>query len=938
MKAVTFLLLALLLAAPASASHFRGGTLYWEEGPDPLDVRFQGFVYERTSFHSPPYQQGDIRSGGSIDTGDGPVPISLKATFVTGRSLDWTAWQIVQPDGTPGVPKTFSAADDQGAPWIAGWQSSARLGGGSDGHMNNAGDTFRLEASVDIDGKAGGPRTLFPAIVPCQKEDICTFRIPARAEDGSFRFATSQEAVGEPDVAVPGVATVTKGFYQPGEDDEDVADATVSSDGIYRWDARGAAVNADGPTYYSTQVMLEDARGKTPLDFFIQLVDDLPAAPEWIVPPSPCDQELRTIVGRPVDIQAQARSPSGSRVLIDLFGLPDGASIDVRPGPTATADVVWTPQDAGQEILVFLAYDQSGAQSQPCTATVQVEPNPVPVAAFSFEDRGYTTGDVVAFTDESSDDGEITGWSWTFGQAVSDEQHPTHAFATLGHHPVTLQVTDDLGATGSVTHHVRVVNRPPMAAFEGPEEVFAGEDATFVDRSQDPDGEALARTWSIGTLRAHDAVLQHRFDEPGERSVCLEVTDAHGVRDRSCREVLVRNQAPRLTMVIEPGEPAGSSSVSYRFRCDASDADGHVERCVWDFGDGAAAEGLEVQHAWGLKRDAPYVVRATAFDDHGDSAEVVREVLIHNQAPVARIGHHKEPGDPEGRVHFTSDGHDLEGPVVSHRWRLADGTELDGPRVMHDFAQATRIHTVELTVMDDEGATTTARAYVRPADLDARVDSDGDGVLDEDDVCRDVPDADQADRDRDGLGDACDADRDGDGIPDAEDRFPDDAGESSDADGDGIGDAADPDDDGDGVPDLQEQALGLDPRSADSDGDGFDDAWELLHGDPLDASVPPWNDTGWTVRRGPDGLHVSWNATPHPARAALRLVVDGVPEAVPDQGDRTFGPRQDVRLEAEHQDGTLHDEVATVAREAEKSPLPVLLTVAALAWAVRRRS
>jgi len=73
-------------------------------------------------------------------------------------------------------------------------------------------------------------------------------------------------------------------------------------------------------------------------------------------------------------------------------------------------------------------------------------------------------------------------------------------------------------------------------------------------------------------------------------------------------------------------------------------------------------------------------------------------------------------------------------------------------------------------------------------------DSDGDGVPDNRDNCRDVPNADQKDTDGDGKGDACDpaepADRDEDGVPDADDNCPDVANaDQKDTDADGTGDA-----------------------------------------------------------------------------------------------------------------------------------------------------
>jgi subtilisin len=82
------------------------------------------------------------------------------------------------------------------------------------------------------------------------------------------------------------------------------------------------------------------------------------------------------------------------------------------------------------------------------------ETNQPPTANFT-----YTTLDLTAaFTDTSSDsDGSITSWNWTFGDGgTSTVQNPSHTYGAAGTYEVSLTVSDNESATGTISQNVTV--------------------------------------------------------------------------------------------------------------------------------------------------------------------------------------------------------------------------------------------------------------------------------------------------------------------------------------------------------------------------------------------------------------------------------------------------------------------------------------------------
>ncbi|MCD6370412.1 MAG: PKD domain-containing protein, partial [Thermoplasmata archaeon] len=97
---------------------------------------------------------------------------------------------------------------------------------------------------------------------------------------------------------------------------------------------------------------------------------------------------------------------------------------------------------------------------------------PIPVADFSFTPFNPTAADTIQFNDLSYDlDGTIVNWTWDFGDgSISYEQNPQHRYADDRIYTVTLTVTDNDGATASITKQIIVLpavdTNPPVTQKE----------------------------------------------------------------------------------------------------------------------------------------------------------------------------------------------------------------------------------------------------------------------------------------------------------------------------------------------------------------------------------------------------------------------------------------------------------------------------------------
>jgi serine protease len=240
----------------------------------------------------------------------------------------------------------------------------------------------------------------------------------------------------------------------------------------------------------------------------------------------------------------------------------------------------------------FVPSDGTYTDTVTDTCNAKGTANVPPVANFSFTTSSLTA----TFADSSTDsDGTIASRAWNFGDgSTSAATNPSHAYASAGSYNVTLTVTDDKGATHSVTKTVTVSsasNANPVANFS-----FTTSDltATFTDASTDSDGSIASRSWNFGDGTTSTATNPGKtYSAAGTYNVALTVTDNLGATNTVTKAVAVT--APpgnaltkgvavtglsaatggyvKYTMVV----PAGASNLTFTISGGTGDADMYVK-------------------------------------------------------------------------------------------------------------------------------------------------------------------------------------------------------------------------------------------------------------------------------------------------------------------------------------------------------------------------
>ena len=220
----------------------------------------------------------------------------------------------------------------------------------------------------------------------------------------------------------------------------------------------------------------------------------------------------------------------GGSVATWSWNFGDGAiSTAQNPGHTYSA--------AGTYTTTLTATSTAGCVS---TASNTVTVNPLPVAAFSFNNG--CAGASISFTDNSTVTvGFISSYNWNFGDGSTSTAHnPSHTFASAGNYIVSLQVTTAGGCSQTISQTV-TIHPIPVAAFSAPA-VCLGTGTAFSNSSTISTGSITSSHWDFNdTYTSTQNSPSHTYNAAGTYNVSLITNSNFGCSDTISQAVVVNS-------------------------------------------------------------------------------------------------------------------------------------------------------------------------------------------------------------------------------------------------------------------------------------------------------------------------------------------------------------------------------------------------------------
>jgi len=232
---------------------------------------------------------------------------------------------------------------------------------------------------------------------------------------------------------------------------------------------------------------------------------------------------------------------------------------------SVNVSVNWTAAPGAVKLLVRLdpANKIIEASELNNEASMIISVNALPKASFNITSFGNATFRFNASASRDPD-GTIVSYTWTFGDGVAGAGVVVeHVYATHGDFPVTLNLSDDHGATAEARSVVPLPNAPPVAAAPSKLNITQGEQVLLEGSGADRDGSVVLFEWDFDGYGTYDwssnlsGTAAHTYNRTGVFNSLFRVTDNEGAM-ASARCIVTVNP-PQPVKPTVPPQPAGTT-------------------------------------------------------------------------------------------------------------------------------------------------------------------------------------------------------------------------------------------------------------------------------------------------------------------------------------------------------------------------------------------
>jgi PKD repeat protein len=319
----------------------------------------------------------------------------------------------------------------------------------------------------------------------------------------------------------------------------------------------------------------------------------------------------------------------------------------------------------GPHTLTLRVYDSRGdfGEDQVIVTAKPASENEPPTAVANATPTSGSAPLSVAFSSAGSvdNDGSIVSYQWDFGDGSSGSgANPSHQYHSTGNYTATLVVTDNTGDSDSASVAVSISGLSATAL------VTAIDLSTFKKRRVRNISAVITVNNGIGGPEI-SAIVQGRWTFPdGSTLTRFQYSDRNGEATFTSAaeqdgvymfEILTLTKSG-FAWAEGDSETSGSFTIgdsggnlpptaSFTYSCTAlscsfdgsasSDPDGSIATYIWDFGDGAAGDGVIPGHSYTAA--GTYTVNLNVTDNDGATDSIAQAVSVTDQPPVNVVTH-----------------------------------------------------------------------------------------------------------------------------------------------------------------------------------------------------------------------------------------------------------------------------------------------------------